>query len=158
MLMKIPKSPEEVDALIDAYEAAGVALDAQRVELIALVDQCGTVPANATVSKRLSGLRKSVLVTRGSTTSVDEVGVAILKNFLEEKNLAELFPRLFEVQKPPVYVPPPPKHKRVGDVFAVLMGLPKRLRKSLEDKIAVLYAGALQVKMNAPAMKIEAVK
>ena len=157
-----PPLPQTIDALITAYENAvsdASVLQEQvkerRDELSDLVEKFGSVPSNAKSMKRLEGLRKAVTLTWSTSTSIQEQGVAELQAYLEKQGMPELFDKFFELMPPAVYVPPPPKHRRVGDLFTVLAVLPKRLGKRIETAVAALYAQCTTTRVNRPSFKIE---
>lgn len=161
----VPKTPEGVDELIKEYETAlldletlGTRAGELKLNLIRVVDAAGTAPTNSTVSKRLAGIERSVMVTWGATKSIDTQAVFALEQFLAEKGMSELFERFFALQAAAVYVPPPPKYRQAEDVFKVLMGLPKRLHKKIEDKVAALCTAAIVSKPNSPSVKLEEIK
>ena len=156
---------EQIDQKIDEYETAiaDEAILTKRVKdlkakIVTLVETSGTVPANAKSMKRLSGLKKSASLSYSSTITVKEDGVSKLQTFLESKGLGSFFGKFFELQTPPVYVPPPPAHRRLKTPDVVLEDLPKEVKTPTRIKIFALYAMCLSSKPNNPSLKIEAAK
>ena len=156
---------QAIDDKIIAYETAladkavlGKRADQLKAELVKLVEDAGSKPANAKSMKRLSGVKRSASLTYSTTTLVNEEGVGKLRAFLESKDLATLFGRFFELQTPPVYVPPPPTHRRLDSPDLVFENMPSQLGARIRAKVFELYGRAITQRPNQPSLKIEAAK
>jgi hypothetical protein len=148
-----PPTPDEIDLEIVAYEVAvgaasiaEVAVKAAKERLIFLADSFGTIPPHAELSKRLSGRRNTLTVTRGFTTSVNEPAIADLKFYHDDHHL-NFFDRLFAVQT---------KHQMIEGARDVLktISLPKRVN----EKVLSLFGRCIDMKPIAPKVKIEVIK
>jgi hypothetical protein len=159
----LPTTPEAVDKVIEEYETALADLEVLqkraaklKKDLLAIVGMCGVMPPTAKSMKRIEGLVYKASVTYGSSTSLDEEAIAKLHAYLVDKEMPEIFEKFYALQVPAVYVPPPPRHMRVGGVAEVFEGL--KIGALIKIKILALYALTQRSSPNAPSLKIELVK
>jgi hypothetical protein len=150
----LPPTPEQIDSEIAAYEVAvsaasiaELAVKHAKEKLIWMADNFGTVPAHAELSKRVSGRRNTLTVTRGFTTSVNEPAVADLDVYLVEKGFGAIAPRLFAMQI---------KHTLIEGARDVLktVSLPRRIN----EKVLSLFGRCIDMRPMAPKVKIEVIK
>ena len=147
-------TPDGIDSAIAAYEQAQLTAkhhqeiaDGLKQQLVELVDEFGSVPAGAEQSKRLDGRRNTATITRGTTVSISEPGVAELGCYLADEGLFDLFPRFFTPQT---------KHKLVEGAGDVVKSVKLSLR--VEQKILSLFGRSFTVKSNAPSLKVTTVE
>ena len=147
-------TPDGIDQAIADYELAvrtakvyQDAADGLKNQLILLVDAFGQVPPHAEQSKRLEGRRNSATITRGTTVTVNEPGVAELACYLSDEGLFDLFPRFFVPQT---------RHTLVEGATDVLKSV--KLARRVEEKIASLFGRSILVKSKAPSLKVETIQ
>jgi hypothetical protein len=163
--LTLPATPAAVDAVIAEYETALADLailqkraGSLKLNLIAIVTACGVMPPTAKSSKRIEGLTHKATVTYGSSTTLDEEGIAKLHAYLVDKEMPEIFEKFYALQIPAVYVPPPPRHMKVAGPVEVFEALTTKIGTAIKTKIAALFALTQHTRPNAPSLKVEPVK
>lgn len=147
----LPPTPEEIDDWIDGYErltaiarTADLEVKGAKEHLIFLVDSFGQVPPHAEQSRRLVGRHHEATVTRGTTVTVNEAAVDDFEAFLDSKGFGGLFARFFKPQT---------KHTLVEGARDVLKSI--KLPRRIEETIASLFGRSIDVKSNAPSLKVK---
>jgi hypothetical protein len=155
--LKAP-TPAQADALIDDYAkvhsdaqaaatlakmTAGVA-DEVKGRLVAMVEAHGF--RHTEKSKRLKGLHNTATTTTATRVSVDDAAVETFRNYLAERELAEISGRFFVEHV---------SYSLVQGPQEVLKTL--SLGKRIREKVASLLGLCFQIKTNAPSLKIETV-
>ncbi|MFC6645475.1 hypothetical protein ACFQBQ_07720 [Granulicella cerasi] len=144
---------KDIDECVLEYQAAQELLraaqdthDEVKNRLIGIVRKHGSIPDGASESKRLSGTRNAATVTVGKSTSLRESAIGDLREYLNERNVPQLFGRMFSIET---------KHKLVESAHDVLatVDLPKRTH----DRIAQLFGVCIDVKTKAPVLKVDAI-
>jgi hypothetical protein len=152
----LPPTPDEIDSAILFYKnakacfaAAKKTMEAEQETLVKLVDKYGHRPAGAEQSIRMAGRRNTVTITRGTTVTVDEQAVEVLDNYLGPLLIgaSRIFDRLFAKQT---------THKLLkgASEFLKEVDFPQRT----EEKILSLFGRCIDVKTNAPSVKVKVIK
>lgn len=147
---KVP-TPREIDALVECFEhvrdeaeVADENFENAKLELIDLVKQFGSVPPKAESSVRLEGALTFATVTTGSTMTLKDGDVAILKGAMEANEHAAIFEQMFSERT---------KYQLQKNAARTLKAA--KLSKRLSDKYTKLFALCFDVKKKSPSLTVE---
>jgi hypothetical protein len=143
-------TPEQIDELASRYLAAKLAqlaaseaFKAIEDEAVALVQEWGTVPANAEKSRRLAGKRSEFTVTKADTLIIVDERVETLKDALYVNGYGAFFGKLFAERR---------KWEVVEGAEAALKA--ESLPKRLSEKVLNLWGRCITVKPKKPSLKV----
>ena len=143
-------TPEQIDELARRFLAArlaqfGAAEAAKRMEdeLVALVQQWGSVPANAEKSRRLAGTLSELTVTRSDVLTVVDDRVDLLKDALFVNGHGDFFAKLFAERR---------KWEVVEGAEAALKA--ELLGKRLSERVLNLWGRCITVKPKKASLKV----
>lgn len=143
-------TPEQVDQLAVRHQEAKASLvekqsefDSIEKEMIDMVTRFGVVPPFAEKSRRLTGVRAELTVTRSDTLTVNDERVGDLKSALEANGFGGFFPRLFALRS---------KYEVVEGAEAALKAQP--LPKRLTEKVLNLWGRCISVKPKKPSLRV----
>jgi len=98
----LPPTPDEIDAeiafyenAVKCYETAKKSMDDYEERLITLADKHGFQPDSAPQSTRLAGRRKTITVTRGRTTTLNEPAIQEFMKWCRRRSKMGIFVKLF---------------------------------------------------------------
>lgn len=152
-VVAIRPTPDQIDVKAQEYLAAklSAALASAKFhdveeELTQLVQQWGSIPPNAEMSRRLKGRVSELTVTRSNVITVLYERVVLLKEVLEANERGEFFKRLFAPQQ---------KYELVNGAESALKAEP--LPKRLAEKVMNLFGRCLDAKPKKPSLKVTVV-
>jgi hypothetical protein len=143
-------TPEEIEAIAVRWQDAKQHLAEARGlfesienEAIAMVTEYGIVVPRAEKSRRLTGGRAELTVTKSDTLTISDERVETLKEALEANGYGEFFKRLFALRS---------KYEVVEGAEAALKA--ESLPKRLAEKVLNLWGRCISVKPKKPALKV----
>lgn len=146
---------EQIDELAqlytDAQEAARLAYDKQRdlaSQIIALVEQHGSVPKRATKSKRVEGDEYQCTLSKGHSVDVITARVEDFRRWMKSQNLLRVFRKLFKRES--VFVLQEDAQQLVSTLASGA-----DLDSKVAGELLRLFYLSLSISDNSPYLKVE---
>lgn len=155
---RIPQIPsaEEIDAAAsryldaqaDADEYQAVA-DAHRLELSGMIERNGFVPARATKTRRLEGVKWKCSLSQSDSLEVDGTEAQRFFAALKHWGIGHIFSRIFNRRA--VFVLAPGAQKYIESVASSR----RRNYADKADELRAAFNRCLSIKSSAPGVKVE---
>lgn len=136
----------------DAQEATRLAQEKQSDlagQIIALIEQYGSIPRRATKSKRIEGDDYQCTLSKGHSVEVNGARVETFRQWMKERGLLRLFRKLFKRES--VFV-----LRTDADVLVSTIASGADLDSAVVANLVALFHQSLSIKDTSPSLKVEA--